>query len=140
MQEVPGEVSICFSISGCKLLCEGCHSPYLWKEGAGRLLTEELFNKTLKKYMGLASCVLFMGGEWHKSELLGYLAHAKKQGYNTCLYSGEEEVDEKLLSQLTWIKTGKWKSSLGGLDSTTTNQKFKEVKSNNILNHLFLKN
>jgi anaerobic ribonucleoside-triphosphate reductase activating protein len=29
---------------------------------------------------------------------------------------------------------------LGGLESKTTNQKFKEVKTNKILNHLFIPN
>ena len=34
LQEVPGEISLCFSISGCDKHCEGCHSPFLWKKVA----------------------------------------------------------------------------------------------------------
>lgn len=140
LQEVPGEVSLCFSICGCQIHCEGCHSPFLWTEDNGETLTPDIFEKTLKKYKGFASCVLFMGGEWHKEELITFLKYAMKEGYKTCLYTGEEEVGKDISSHLTWLKTGKWTSERGGLDSPTTNQKFIEVQSNKILNHLFSKN
>ena len=39
LQEIPGEISICFTITGCALQCQDCHSPYLWKEENGKLLT-----------------------------------------------------------------------------------------------------
>ncbi len=139
LQEVPGEISICFTITGCTIHCKGCHSPRLWKEGSGTLLTESFFMETLKKYAGFASCVLFMGGEWHKNELIRNFKYAKNQGYKTCLYSGEEEIDDDLLSQLTWVKTGRWEFEQGGLDKPKTNQKFIEVSTNKVLNHLFLK-
>ncbi len=140
LQEVPGEVSICFSITGCSVRCKGCHSPYLWKEGSGRLLSKETYAEALSKYKGMASCVLFMGGEWHKKELIDKLKYARQQGYKTCLYTGEETLTNDILEQLTWVKTGAWKGDLGGLGSPTTNQQFKEAGTNKILNHLFLKN
>lgn len=138
-QEVPGEISLCFSISGCNIRCEGCHSPFLWKEGNGRLLTVEHYNTLLDRYNDYATCVLFMGGEWHEQELIDKLQIAKSAGYKTCLYTGEETVSKSILSKLTWIKTGRWKNELGGLESRITNQKFIETTSNNILNHLFQK-
>lgn len=140
LQEVPGEISICFSITGCKIKCQGCHSPFLWNEKFGNKLTEELFQNTLLKYQNFASCVLFMGGEWCKDELIQLLNEAKKYGYNTCLYSGEDEVDQQIMKRLTWLKTGPWIETRGGLDSKNTNQQFIEVKTNKILNHLFIKN
>ncbi len=139
-QEVPGEVSLCFSISGCKLRCVGCHSPYLWKEGYGELLTETKYRAFLKKYKSMASCVLFMGGEWYETELVTYLKIAIEEGYKTCLYTGENNVSDVIKSQLTWLKTGKWIQELGGLNCHKTNQKFIEVKTNRNLNHLFIKN
>ena len=81
-----------------------------------------------------------MGGEWHKKELINHLKYAKEKRYETCLYTGLEQVDDKILAQLTWIKTGRWNQSLGGLNSETTNQQFIEVKTNKRLNHLFIKN
>lgn len=138
-QEVPGEISLCFNISGCPLRCSGCHSPYLWKEKSGEKLTEDLYNEKLNQYRSMATCVLFMGGEWHQNQLIKYLEKAKKLGYKTCLYTGREQVDEAVLKHLTWIKTGKWNPKLGGLDNLKTNQKFIEVKTQKQLNYLFLK-
>lgn len=138
LQEVPGEVSLCFSISGCPLRCKGCHSPFLWKEGNGTELTSKDYQKYLDQYAGLASCVLFMGGEWHPETLVKYLGQARKQGYRTCLYTGADQVPQKILEHLTYVKTGKWDQDLGGLDSKTTNQTFREVRTNTSLNHLFI--
>tara|TARA_R110000868_G_scaffold29732_4_gene110502 strand:- start:4113 stop:4562 length:450 start_codon:yes stop_codon:yes gene_type:complete len=140
LQEVPGEISLCFSICGCPIKCEGCHSPFLWKEENGSVLTTEVFTKVLQQYENLATCVLFMGGEWHENQLVDLLKLAKNKHYKTCLYTGDEAVSNLILKELDWIKTGKWNSSLGGLDSERTNQKFIEIKSNTINNNLFIKN
>lgn len=137
LQEVPHEISLCFSISGCTLRCEGCHSPFLWKEENGKLLSESAFKLYLSKYHGLISCVLFMGGEWDHDNLLNLLRIARKRGLNTCLYTGLENVSDELKTELTWLKTGAWKQELGGLNSLSTNQKFIEVSTNKNLNHLF---
>ncbi len=137
-QEVPGEISLCFSISGCPLQCPGCHSPFLWKKHSGERLTFDSYKKILYQYYGFATCVLFMGGEWHSDELIARLKWAKKMGYKTCLYTGENEVAPEIVNQLTYIKTGPWVQELGGLNSPHTNQLFKDVKTNTILNHLFI--
>lgn len=139
-QEVPGELSLCFTITGCPLRCEGCHSPYLWKSESGRVLTEDLLTQILLKYQQLATCVLFMGGEWQYSELIPLLSKARKLGYKTCLYTGLEQVKSEILKQLTWIKYGPWIAEKGGLDSPATNQRFIKVSTNELLNHLFIKN
>ena len=81
-----------------------------------------------------------MGGEWHEKELISFLKLAQNKKYKTCLYTGEEKISDEILNQLTWIKTGKWQQSLGGLNSEKTNQKFIDVKTNQILNNLFIKN
>lgn len=139
LQEVPGEVSLCFSISGCALKCEGCHSPHLWKRENGTKLTKDTYLSFLNQYKNLATCVLFMGGEWHEEELVFYLKSARKAGYKTCLYTGENTVSHTITKELNWIKTGKWNPSLGGLTSGKTNQKFIDIKTNTILNNLFIK-
>ncbi len=140
LQEVPGEVSLCFSISGCPFRCKGCHSPFLWKEGNGTPLSVDWYKDILEQYSSLASCVLFMGGEWHEKQLIEFLQIANKSSYKTCLYTGAENVSQTILNELHWVKTGSWNASLGGLNSLKTNQKFIHVKSNTILNHLFTKN
>ena len=105
----------------------------------GELLTDERYRDILNQYRGYANCVLFMGGEWHPDELVHKLATAKELGFDTCLYTGEETVSDEILSNLTWLKTGPWVESLGGLTSPTTNQRFIEVKTNKLINHQFLK-
>lgn len=138
-QEVPGEISLCFSISGCALKCVGCHSPFLWKDGNGVLLTQKLYKNYLNQYKGFATCVLFMGGEWHENELINNLKIASSKNYKTCLYTGEDSVSSEITKHLTWLKTGLWKAKLGGLESKNTNQKFVDIKTNTNLNYLFQK-
>jgi anaerobic ribonucleoside-triphosphate reductase activating protein len=139
LQEVPGEISLSFSITGCSLRCKGCHSPFLWKKENGMLLSVKEFKKKLNQYPGFATCVLFMGGEWHEEKLVELLKIANQKNYKTCLYSGEEKVSPSILLNLDWVKTGKWNPQKGGLNSSNTNQKFTHVQTNTQLNHLFLK-
>ena len=87
----------------------------------------------------MISCVLFMGGEWEEEDLINKLKTAEDNGLNTCLYTGMEDVSNEIKNHLTWLKTGPWIAELGGLDSSETNQKFIEVKTNKLLNHYFIK-
>lgn len=136
-QEVPGETSLAYMISGCPLRCMGCHSPDSRDENKGEVLSEEYFKTKLKQYEGYITCVLFLGGEWNVDALFPLLKEAQKQNLQTCLYSGYEKVSEALLSQLTYLKTGPWIASLGGLSSPTTNQKMIDLRNQQILNEQF---
>lgn len=142
-QEVPGEVSLAYLFSGCPLRCRGCHSADSWKAGRGTALTEDHLQHRLARYRGLISCVLFMGGEWLPEPLERMLAAVTRAGLKTCLYTGleREELEaqsSRLMSHLTYLKTGRWRAEQGGLDSLTTNQRFIHVPSGDVLNHLFL--
>lgn len=138
LQEVPNEISLCLSITGCKLNCDGCHSPYLWKEH-GEVLTIKVFKNLLNKYTGLISCVLFMGGEWHENELVNFLIISNTMGLKTCLYTGLDRVNDVLLNNLDYIKYGRWDKNLGGLESNDTNQIFLDLKNKKKLNNLFIR-
>ena len=138
-QEVPGELSLCISVTGCPLRCKGCHSEYLWDADHGQELTMEMLDYWLLRYKDLATCVLFMGGEWNPETLVPMLIRSKNQGYRTCLYTGQTTVRNVIREQLDWLKTGPWIPSRGGLYEPNTNQKFIEVKTNNCLNELFAK-
>lgn len=137
-QEVPGEVSLAYTISGCPLRCVGCHSADTWPLGAGNKLAVQEFKTQLKQYQGLITCVLFLGGEWHEQMLLELLEIAQEQDLNTCLYTGYEDVSNEIKAHLTYLKTGPWIRELGGLDSPTTNQRFIDLRTNECLNSLFL--
>ena len=136
-QEVPNEISLCFSITGCKVGCKGCHSTELWHEENGMSLTNINFTQWLKKYQGLISCVVFFGGEWQAKVLIEKLIIAKNHGLKTCLYSGEKHIDINISQHLNFLKTGAWHETLGGLESATTNQVFRNAITGEKLNHLF---
>ncbi|WDE08211.1 anaerobic ribonucleoside-triphosphate reductase activating protein [Thalassomonas viridans] len=138
-QEVPGEISLCFSITGCKIGCRGCHSTELWNENNGHPLTRERFHQYLAQYAGLISCVLFFGGEWQASQLIEKLKIARQLGLKTCLYSGQTHIDIGISQHLTYLKTGKWAPEKGGLDNPATNQVFFDLSTGRKLNHLFVK-
>lgn len=142
LQEVPNEISLCFTITGCQLACEGCHSEYIWNPDYGEDLTPELFRKLILRYRTTISCILFMGGEWRIQELLQLIRTAKSEQLKVALYTGLniKQVQRKypqLLEELDFIKTGKWISKLGGLSSRTTNQEFLDIRSGEILNGYF---
>lgn len=139
-QEVPNEISLCFSITGCKIGCKGCHSTELWNENYGGELTNKAFIGWLKKYQRLISCVVFFGGEWQPQTLIEKLLIAKNFGLKTCLYSGEKHIDINISQHLNFLKTGAWQVELGGLESPITNQVFRDLTSGEKLNHLFIKN
>ena len=88
--------------------------------------------------------MLFMGGEWQPKSLQKMLAIVTQEGLKACLYTGLdreelEAVSDGILPYLTYLKTGRWQMELGGLDSPTTNQKFVDLRTGEVLNRLFIK-
>ncbi|WMC09279.1 anaerobic ribonucleoside-triphosphate reductase activating protein [Oceanimonas pelagia] len=137
LQEVPGEVSLAWLVTGCPLACPGCHSQDSWDPHAGTPLTEARLNRWLDRYDGLVSCVLFFGGEWDRHSLLALLRHCRRLGLKTCLYTGRERISGLLMAELDYLKTGPWRAELGGLDSPYTNQQLRCLTTGELLNHHF---
>lgn len=136
-QELPNHVALAFTICGCPLKCEGCHSEHTWQQNLGETLTPARFIHHLNRYLGYIDSVVFFGGEWHLSELIELLNIAKQQKLITCLYSGFEKLPKRLYQQLDYLKLGAWQQQRGGLAEPNTNQRFIDVKSGACLNHLF---
>jgi anaerobic ribonucleoside-triphosphate reductase activating protein len=133
LQEIPGEITLVFTITGCSLNCKGCHSPYLWKKGTGNELSDDFIIELINEYKGIISCVLFMGGEW-ESDLVNKIKLCNDYGLKTALYTGlnldeVESSNKELLSVLSYIKVGRWIEELGGLSSVTTNQRLINLKT-----------
>ena len=126
LQEVPGEISLALSISGCPFKCPGCHSSETWSPIYGEPLD---LDALLDKYAQLITCVLFYGGEWQPEALKLALQRCKSRGLKTCLYTGSNKPVRSALPYLDFIKIGRWVQSLGGLDSPTTNQRFYRIDS-----------
>lgn len=139
-QEVPTEVSLALTVAGCPHKCRGCSRADTWKKEQGTPLTPDGLAELLERYQGLISCVLFMGGDWEPAALLSALNQVQQTGLKTALYTGLDEVEPSLQAKLTYLKTGPWVAKLGGLDSRTTNQRFIDCASGEMLNHLFWRN
>jgi anaerobic ribonucleoside-triphosphate reductase activating protein len=128
--EVPSEISLCISITGCNGPCKGCHSPFLHNPNNGLYLSLEFFKELLDKYYNQITCVCFLGGEWYEDELNIMLKEEKKRNLKTALYTSKsyDEVPRKLKYNLTYLKVGQYVSGLGGLESVITNQRFYQLK------------
>lgn len=129
MQEVPGEISLALSISGCPLRCKGCHSAETRDPKFGHELTVEKLKELISKHKHI-TCVLFYGGEWNTPYLKELIKVVKRYSLKVCLYTGLEldEIDASLLELLDFIKVGRYIEKYGGLDSPSTNQMFITLK------------
>ena len=142
LQEVPGEVSLTLSISGCRLRCVSCHSPHL-REDIGKVLDENelirLLETHISKHTGLfnVTCVCFLGGDQFVSDIIPLLKICKNLNLKTCIYTGNTSIDPLILPYLTYLKTGPYVEKFGPLTSKTTNQKFIRVSDNTDLTYQF---
>ena len=138
-QEVPEEISLALTVTGCQIGCKGCHSPYIWNPQHGMPLTATRLAELLDQYETLITCVVFFGGEWQPQQLCLLLSQCQTAGFKTCLYTGEEDVSDTIKAHLDYLKTGPWRSEVGGLASRNSNQRFIDIASKEQLNHLFIK-
>lgn len=120
-QEVPGEISLAFNISGCPYRCKGCHSPHLWDD-IGRNLSED-FEVALNEYQNKITCVCFMGGDQGLNEIGRYCDIAHDRGLKTCIYTGAESIPKDYVRCFDYIKVGPYIEERGGLNKETTNQR-----------------
>ena len=126
--EIPQEISLGISITGCKIHCRGCHSKELWDD-IGRPLTVDRLNEILDKHDGV-TCLLLLGGEHDISALTELFYHAHKR-VKTAWYSGLDKIPDSqqgILHYLDYYKIGRYKQDLGGLNSKTTNQKLYKIE------------
>ena len=139
LQEVPGEISIAISVTGCNRSCKGCHTPELQNSILGEEFGERELETLLAVYGKYLSCVVFFGGDVSfREDLVKLLKYIKnKTTLKTCLYTGEEAVDGEIKGLLDYLKVGEYKEECGNIKSKTTNQRFLEVSTNRDLTHKF---
>lgn len=129
-QEVPNEISLIFNISNCPYKCNGCHSKYLW-ENKGNILSND-FESIFNYYKEYITCVCIMGGDWNYIDILTISNICHKNKIKICLYSGNNNINKKYFKILDYYKVGEYNKNLGGLDYSTTNQKFYKIVNNKI--------
>lgn len=140
-KEVPDEISLAISITGCPLTCKGCHSEETKNINFGEKLNIETIDKLINKNKGI-SCFLFYGGEWEYENLIKYLIYIKKT-YNlkTALYTGLvlKKIDKTILNYLDYLKVGPYKEKKGDLSSKNTNQKMYLIENGKISTNITYK-
>lgn len=132
--EVPGEITLCINITGCKNGCKNCHSSYLAQD-IGTELTFNEVRKLIKKNSGV-SCIAIMGGD-AEPDKINTLASFIINHYNSikvAWYSGRQELSNSIdLSNFDYIKLGPYKEEFGPLNSRTTNQRFYKVNGKELV-------
>ena len=121
--EIPNEISLGVSISGCRIHCPHCHSKELW-EDVGEQLTVESLEALLRQHKGV-TCLLLMGGEHDLDTLTELLMYAHKR-IKTAWYSGLDILPKNkrgMLQFLDFVKFGHYDQELGGLQNPNTNQR-----------------
>lgn len=125
--EVPGEISLGISISGCQIHCKGCHSRDLWEDKGTPLNIKEL-DRLLSANKGV-SCLLLLGGEQDMDSLIELFMYSHKK-IKTAWYCGLDMIPKDkigIMQYLDFLKVGHYDSELGGLNSQFTNQVFYKI-------------
>lgn len=126
--EIPGEITLGISISGCLIHCKGCHSRELW-EDKGTPLTVKEIDSLLVKHKGI-SCLCLLGGERDIDALTILFQHAYKK-VKTAWYCGLDFIPKGnygIMQYLDFLKIGHYDAELGALTSPDTNQRFYKIE------------
>lgn len=127
-KEVPDELSLGISISGCPIQCKGCHSTHTWDRNKGKELSGNNLIRLFYPYHRLVSCLLFFGGEWDNSLIQIINTFKSRFNHKIALYTGctLEEIlnrSDKLINHLDYIKVGPYISKYGPINNLSTNQR-----------------
>lgn len=134
--ELPDKMAYAIELGACKQHCVGCHSPELQEEDAPLTSLLDILEEAQDAIDAGANAIVVMGGTNNKhitEESLIALLQDLSAIAPTGLYSGSEnEARDKIIAlegHCTWLKTGPYVDSLGGLESTRTNQRFYRITS-----------
>lgn len=125
--EVPDEICLTYSISGCQHRCPGCHSPWLAKDEGQDIM--EVIVQDIEKNLGYITCVCFLGEGNDPSALADCIQIVKNAGLKVCLYSGADRMEDIPVLDypeaegIDYLKIGSFRQELGGLSSKGTNQR-----------------
>lgn len=132
--ELPDKMAYAIELGACKQHCVGCHSPELQEEDVPLTSLLDILEEAQDAIDAGANSIVVMGGTNNKyitEESLIALLQDLSDIAPTGLYSGsEDEERDKLIAlegHCTWLKTGPYVATLGGLESTRTNQRFYRI-------------
>lgn len=129
MNEIPHRIAYYMEIGNCQAQCKGCHSPHLHTPVKPTPLERLIADADHALDTG-ANALLLMGGTTNgiaEADLIATI-NALAELAPVGLYSGRADAakDKALAAQtdLTWLKTGDYRPTRGGLTDPRTNQKF----------------
>lgn len=125
--EIPDEITLAISISGCPIHCSGCHSKYLWAD-TGQELNTDVLSTMLREHIGI-TCLCLMGGDQDPADI-NHMAQWLKQNSDVSVawYSGRDEIDQSIeVANFDYIKLGPYIDEQGPLNVRTTNQRLYRV-------------
>ena len=139
--EIPDEITLAISISGCPIHCPGCHSQYLWAD-VGEQLTIEALAEMLKSHIGV-TCICLMGGDQDPAEINRLTQWIKGNSkISTAWCSGRDELPPEIeIKNFDYLKTGPYDAKCGPLNVRTTNQRLYRVEQGRLtdITHRFWK-
>ena len=129
--ELPDKLAYAIELGACRQHCVGCHSPELQKEDVSLTPLLDILEGAKDAIDAGANAIVVMGGTNNKhitdESLIALLCDLSFIA-PTGLYSGsDDEERDKMIAvegHCTWLKTGPYVESLGGLESPRTNQRF----------------
>lgn len=125
-QEVPDEITLAISISGCTVRCPDCHSMYLWDNIGTELDRDELY-KLISANKGI-TCVCFMGGIPYDIQTKSFWLKTRFPELKVAWYTGLDGCSKPYIKYLDYVKYGQFIKEKGGLDNPNTNQKFYKIE------------
>ena len=120
--EIPDEITLAISISGCPMHCKGCHSQYLW-EDVGEELTKDALSVILAEHFGI-TCICFMGGDQDPAEVNSLALYVREHSnIRIAWYSGRDKIPQQIcLDNFDYVKIGRYDEECGPLNNRGTNQ------------------
>lgn len=123
--EVPDEISLYITISGCKIRCPDCNSKWLW-EDRGVIITPNILLRLIEDHKGI-TCVCIGGGD-NFIELNTLFKVIKSKGLKSCWYTGYDKIPKEInLALLDYIKIGHFNGK--PLNNSETNQRMYKVNT-----------
>jgi anaerobic ribonucleoside-triphosphate reductase activating protein len=134
--ELPDKMAYAIELGACKQHCVGCHSPELQEEDVPLTSFLDILEGAQDAIDAGANAIVVMGGTNNKhitAESLISLLSALSDIAPVGIYSGsDDEERDKMIAlegHCTWLKTGPYVNTLGGLESTRTNQRFYRIST-----------
>lgn len=132
-QEIPDEVCLYITLTGCPIHCLECNSKWLWEDTGTELTFEEL-SKIIDKNSGI-TCIVFGGGD-NDQNYIKFLSNRIRSKYpelKIAFYSGDKNINLTLCNYLDYYKIGPFDSKYGPLNNSMTNQRLYKVIENKLI-------